>query len=90
MKVAAQGIDRLSDRDRDSEALGLDPGSRALRQRGRVLRYILIIIYLAIGVFIANSHHYFSHLNSLMAVVSALLAVLAWPLVLLGVSLHLK
>jgi len=55
-----------------------------------VLRYILIIIYLAIGVFIANSHHYFSHLNSLMAVVSALLAVLAWPLVLLGVSLHLK
>ena len=83
-------MDRLSDRQSDSEALVPDPGSRALRRGGRVLRYILIIIYLAIGVFIANSHHYFAHLNSLMAVVSALLAVLLWPLVLLGVNLHLK
>jgi hypothetical protein len=55
-----------------------------------VLRYILIIVYLAVGVVIANSHHYFAHVNSLMAVVSALLAVLLWPLVLLGVNLHLK
>jgi ABC-type anion transport system duplicated permease subunit len=55
-----------------------------------VLRYILIIIYLAVGVFIANSHHYFTHLNSLASVLSALLAVVLWPLVLFGVSLHIK
>jgi hypothetical protein len=68
----------------------LDAGMRTHLLGGRVLRYILIIIYIAIGVFVANSHHYLAHLNSLMAVVSALLAVLLWPLVLLGVSLHLK
>jgi hypothetical protein len=55
-----------------------------------VLRYTLVIVYLAAGVFIANSHHYFTHLHSLMAVVWALLAVLLWPLILVGVNLHLK
>jgi hypothetical protein len=55
-----------------------------------VLRTILIIVYLAVGVFIANSHHYFTHLNSLAAWLSALLAVVLWPLVLLGVNLHIK
>jgi len=55
-----------------------------------VLRYILVIVYLAVGVFIANSHHYFVHLNSVTAVLSALLAVVLWPLILVGVNLHLK
>lgn len=55
-----------------------------------MLRYILVIVYLAVGVFIANSHHYFVHLNSLTAVLSALLAVLLWPLILVGVNLHIK
>ncbi len=55
-----------------------------------MLRYILIIVYLAVGVFIANSHHYFAHLNSLTAVLSALLAVVLWPLILFGVNLHIK
>jgi hypothetical protein len=55
-----------------------------------VLRYILVVVYWAVGVFIANSHHYFTHLNSLTAVLSALLAVLLWPLTLVGVNLHIK
>jgi hypothetical protein len=55
-----------------------------------VLRSILIIAYLVVGVFVANSHHYFTHLNSLSSVLSALLAVVLWPLVLFGVSLHIK
>ena len=84
----AGGMDRLSDRRSDSEALVLDAGPRALLPGGRVLRYVIII--LAVGMFIANSHHYFAHPNGLMAVVSALLAVLLWPLVLLGIGLHLK
>ena len=44
----------------------------------------------SIGVVVANSHHYFTHLNSLTAVLSALLAVVLWPLILFGVSLHIK
>jgi len=54
-----------------------------------VLRNILIIVYVAVGLFVANSHHYFSHLNSLTSVLSALLAVVLWPLILLGVNLHI-
>jgi membrane protein YdbS with pleckstrin-like domain len=83
-------MDRLSDCRSDPEDLVLDAGPRALLSWSRALRYISIIIYLAIEVFIANSHHYFADLNSLMAVVSALLAVLLWPLVLLGVNFHLN
>lgn len=55
-----------------------------------MLRNILIIVYLVIGVVVANSHQYFVHVNSLTAVLSAVLAVLLWPLVLFGVRLHLK
>jgi hypothetical protein len=79
-----------SDRNRDAEALGIAPRPRALRQEVRVLRNILIVAYLVIGVVVANSHHYFTHLNSLTSVLSALLAVLLWPLILFGVSLHIK
>ena len=55
-----------------------------------MLRNILIIVYLVIGVIVANSHHYFTDLNSLTAVLSAVLAVVLWPLILFGVSLHIK
>ena len=55
-----------------------------------MLRNILIIVYLVIGVVVANSHHYFAHLNSLTSVLSALLAVVLWPLILVGVNLHIK
>jgi len=89
-KGQAAGIAKLSDRTRDSEALGLNQRPGALLQEGRVLRNILVIVYLVVGVVVANSHHYFVHLNSLTAVLSAVLAVLLWPLVLFGVSLHLK
>jgi hypothetical protein len=55
-----------------------------------VLRNILIVVYLVVGVVVASSHHYFVHLHSLTAVLSAVLAVLLWPLVLFGLSLHIK
>ena len=38
---------------------------------------------------IASNHHYFAHVNDLQQVISAILAVVLWPLVLLGVDLHL-
>jgi len=67
-----------------------NPRPRARRQEGRVLRNVLIVVYLVIGVVIASSHHYFTHLNSLTSVLSALLAVVLWPLILFGVNLHIK
>jgi hypothetical protein len=50
---------------------------------------LLLIVYLAIGAVIANNHHYFAHLHGWQAIVSLVLAVLLWPLVLLGVDLHI-
>jgi Mn2+/Fe2+ NRAMP family transporter len=50
----------------------------------------LFVIYIIIGVIVAAGHHYFEHLDTVRPIASAVLAVLLWPLVLLGVSLHLK
>ncbi len=52
--------------------------------------WLLLIVYVGIGIVVAASHHYFAHLDSLRPIVGAVLAVLLWPLVLIGVSLHLK
>ncbi len=41
------------------------------------------------GVVIAYNHHYLTNVNGLKEVVSAILAVLLWPLILLGVNLHM-
>jgi hypothetical protein len=51
---------------------------------------LVTIIYLLIGLVVASSHAFFTNLNTVMPIVSAVLAVLLWPLVLLGVDLHLK
>jgi hypothetical protein len=55
-----------------------------------MLRKVLIAIYLVVGLVVANSHHYFAHLNGIKPVASAVLAVLLWPLVLFKVDLHIK
>ena len=48
------------------------------------------IVWIVIGLVVAASHAFFVHLTAVMPILSALLAVLLWPLVLLGVNLHLK
>ena len=53
------------------------------------MRTILSVVYVVVGVIVAASHHYFVHLVALKPIASAVLAVALWPLVLLGVNLHL-
>jgi hypothetical protein len=48
------------------------------------------VIWLIVGVLIANSHHYFKHVDNIKPIVSAVLAVLLWPLLLLGINLHVR
>jgi hypothetical protein len=48
------------------------------------------VVYLIVGVVIASTHHYFAHTSSLKPIVSALLAIALWPLVLLGINLHVR
>jgi hypothetical protein len=51
---------------------------------------LLTIIYLVIGVFAAGDHNYIHH-DTLGQVISALLAILLWPLILLfDLNLHIK
>jgi hypothetical protein len=50
---------------------------------------IIGIVYVVIGVIVASSHAYFVHLTQVLPILSAVLAIFLWPLVLLGVSLHL-
>jgi hypothetical protein len=49
----------------------------------------LLAIYLIAGGIVAATHHYWSNLHTLKAILSAVLATVLWPLVLIGVNLHL-
>ncbi len=57
---------------------------------GRMRSKIVTLVYLVVGVLVAASHHYFAHASTLKPVLSALLAVVLWPLLLLGINLHIK
>ncbi len=51
---------------------------------------LIVSVYLIIGAFVAGGHHYFSHVSDVKDVVSAVLAMLLWPLVLFGLNLHIR
>ncbi|HUF59094.1 MAG TPA: hypothetical protein VMR89_06420 [Actinomycetota bacterium] len=51
---------------------------------------MLFVLYIIIGLVVAAGENYFDHLDKLKPIVSAALAVLLWPLVLLGVNLQIK
>jgi hypothetical protein len=54
------------------------------------VRSLLTAAYLIVGLIVAANDHYLRHLGTVKQVVSALLAILLWPLVLLGVDLHIR
>ena len=51
---------------------------------------LILLVYIIVGVAIAASHHYFAHLGTFRQIASAVLAVVLWPLILLGINLHIK
>ena len=46
-------------------------------------------IYLFIGLLVAGAHTYFAHITTFARLFSAVLAVFLWPLLLLGINLHI-
>ena len=54
------------------------------------LSSLITIAYLVIGLSVAANDNYLRQLESVRQVVSALLAIVLWPLVLLGVDLHIR
>jgi hypothetical protein len=47
------------------------------------------LIYVIIGAFVAGADNYFDRLGSLGRVLSALLAILLWPLLLFGIDFRI-
>ncbi len=47
-----------------------------------------IALYLIAGGIVAATHNYWSNLHTLKTIASALLATLLWPLLLVGINLH--
>jgi hypothetical protein len=50
---------------------------------------MLLAVYLVVGAFVAATHHYYAHLHVAKQYGSAALAILLWPLLFLGISLHI-
>ena len=50
----------------------------------------LSLVYLVVGIAVAATHDYFEKLDTIRRILSAVLAVVLWPLVLLGIDLHIK
>jgi len=50
---------------------------------------LLLVVYLVAGAIVAASHHYYAHLQGAKQYGSAALAILLWPLLLLGINLHI-
>ncbi len=53
------------------------------------MRLIIAIVYLLIGLVVAANKDYLGDVNSLADIINMLLAILLWPLVLLGVDFNL-
>lgn len=51
---------------------------------------LLGIVWIVIGVAVAATNDYFEKLDTIRLILSAILAVVLWPLVLLGIDLHIK
>jgi hypothetical protein len=46
------------------------------------------VVWLIVGILLASSHNYLHNVNAVKPIVSALLAIFLWPLLLLGINLH--
>jgi len=55
----------------------------------RVNVNVLVALYLFAGAIVAATHRYWSHLHTLKGWGSALLGTVLWPLILLGINLHI-
>ena len=47
-------------------------------------------IYIVLGILVAVANNYFDHLSTVGRLVSALLAVLLWPLLLFGLDIRIR
>jgi hypothetical protein len=53
-----------------------------------LLRNLTLLAYVIVGLVLAHSHLYLRHLHNAEAIISAVLAVMLWPLLTFGLNLH--
>jgi hypothetical protein len=53
-------------------------------------RKLLLVAYLVIGAVVAASKDYLENLDTVRRLASAVLAIGLWPLLLLGIDLHIR
>jgi hypothetical protein len=51
---------------------------------------LLPLVYVVVGAFVAGTHDYFDRVGNARGIGSALLAIFLWPLILLGIDLHIR
>jgi hypothetical protein len=61
--------------------------ARAMPSTPRV--NLLLLAYLVAGAIVAATHHYYAHLHTAKQYGSAALAIVLWPLLYLGINLHI-
>jgi hypothetical protein len=49
---------------------------------------VILLIYVVVGVIVAAMNDYFQGLGNITEILEAIVAVLAWPLILLGVDIN--
>ena len=64
--------------------------SAAVRDENDPVRSLASIAYIVFGVLVASQHDYYAHLTTVSQVVTAIVATVLWPLILLGANLHLN
>ncbi|MEJ7798424.1 MAG: hypothetical protein WKF42_08000 [Solirubrobacteraceae bacterium] len=50
---------------------------------------LLTIAYVVIGAFVAAANNYFSNVDSIERIASAVIAILLWPLILIGIDIRI-
>ena len=55
----------------------------------RVSVNLIVLAYLVIGLVVAATHNYYDNVHTVRAFGSAVLATLLWPLLFLGINLHI-
>ena len=72
---------------RDDESGG--EGSRSRESGASAIAGILFLVYIVLGILVASTNGYLENLGRIRGIISLVLAVILWPLVLLGVDLHI-
>jgi hypothetical protein len=54
-----------------------------------LLRNLILLAYVVVGLVVAQSHNYLHNLRHAEPIISAVLAVMLWPLLVAGMNLHI-